>query len=905
MFLSHTSELRQFPAGRSFVDAAEAAVKRAGDAPTDMVYFAARDDKPAEYCQARVQGCDVYVGLIGLRYGSPVRDRVEVSYTELEFEAATGAGLPRLVFLLDENSALPIPASQLQDDDSDRRARQQSFRDRLRDVGIMTAKVASPDQLEVALLQALQESREDRVEMVPARAAVGLPAPPDLVGRDTEVATLAGAWLASPPQPVAVLGAPGIGKSAVCLAALHHEKVQRRFGERRWFVRCDGAASAEALLSGLASELGVTGEGSPGTLLDRITEVLTAGHAVVVLDNFETPWTADPLPVEELLRTLGAVPSAGLAVSARGTARPAGLRWSDFAMLSPLPLADARRLFLAVAGPEFATDPQLDRLLAGLDGVPLAVQLLGYAAQGQPLSEVAARWRTQRTGMLQRMGGASRELSVAVSAETSITSPMMTEVSLRLLTLMGVLPDGIDREDLTVLLPAGGLDAAAVLRQLGLAFDEGPRLRMLAPIRDHVAVAYPPDSADLDRAIAHYSQLASITGDQVGTSQGAQAVARLQAETGNIAVMLERAAAERRTEELADALWGLTEYWKLTGFIQPALVQVAQKVISVYGTVSQQAGTWFSLGDMARHRSQLSDARAQFERALSLYRQAGSVTGEANCIFGLGQIALDRSELGDGRAQFERALLLFRQAGAVTGEANCVMHLGDIALERSELGDARAQYDKALLLFRQAGDLVGEANCIRSLGDIAQASSDLDDARAQYQRALLLFRQAASVVGEANCITSLGDVAQDRSDLEDARAQYEKALPLYRQAGDLMGEANCIRSLGDIAQASSDLDDARAQYEKALPLYEDVPDPYSMGWILVRLARLDPPGDDRTRHWTAARRAWGSIGRERRHRIGRDRIPVILIPRPCHRERRKSSPWLVAREDLTTCGAMS
>ena len=103
----------------------------------------------------------MYVGLIGLRYGSPVRDRREVSYTELEFEAATEAGLPRLVFLLDEDAALPIPVTMLLDVDPDLQARQRAFRDRLAAAGIMVAKVASPEDLELQLLHALQESRTE------------------------------------------------------------------------------------------------------------------------------------------------------------------------------------------------------------------------------------------------------------------------------------------------------------------------------------------------------------------------------------------------------------------------------------------------------------------------------------------------------------------------------------------------------------------------------------------------------------------------------------------------------------------------------------------------------------------------------------------------------------------------
>jgi hypothetical protein len=303
VFLSHTAELRELPAGQSFVAAAEAAVNRAGDAATDMAYFTASDNTPAELCQARVRSCDVYVGLIGLRYGSPVRDKPEVSYTELEFDTAAEARLPRLIFLLDEDAAMPIPPGGLLDADPDQQARQRVFRAKVLASGITAARFTSPEQLELLLLQALLETRLPEPPAAPRVVGERVSAAVDVFRDRVEIRDRLRALVLARERPmICVTGRRGIGKSGLVARVLADfeepaETTEDQVGGLVYLSTRTGVGGLDVArifhaLTGLLPQdqgdrLEKAWANAGADVLPDLLTALRARNTVVVLDNLD------------------------------------------------------------------------------------------------------------------------------------------------------------------------------------------------------------------------------------------------------------------------------------------------------------------------------------------------------------------------------------------------------------------------------------------------------------------------------------------------------------------------------------------------------------------------------------------------------------------------------------------
>ncbi|NGZ11578.1 MAG: DUF4062 domain-containing protein [Nitrospira sp. LK70] len=315
VFISHTSEFAKYPEKRSFIDAAIAAVNRVGSVPSDMGYFTARDEKPAEYCKQCVRECDVYIGVIGLRYGSPVRDRSDVSYTELEFEAATEApAQKRFIFLLDPEASVPLGRFM----DVKYGDRQEQFRKRLSDAGVMCKPFSDVHELEKLIYQALKEDEKERAEPSTRQVRIDWPdgkSPyrgllwfnqeyaPLFFGRDREVDELIGKMSEPGGRALLVIGASGSGKSSVVAAGVWQAVIkQGRLPESAQWVwlriqPSDGDTPSDALARGLKDifQLSVrprlTTRGS--TLCDVLAHQLSQGQELILfIDQFEELFTS-------------------------------------------------------------------------------------------------------------------------------------------------------------------------------------------------------------------------------------------------------------------------------------------------------------------------------------------------------------------------------------------------------------------------------------------------------------------------------------------------------------------------------------------------------------------------------------------------------------------------------------
>lgn len=664
-----------------------------------------------------------------------------------------------------------------------------------------------------------------------------------LRGRDIELRQ-AIEWMVAR-EPFAVIGLAGMGKSALSLEALRSKEVEKAFGDRRWFVRLDAVKDANTLLGKIGQEMGLPPEpGRPRVVMDELAE---RGGAIV-LDNAEDPLKADRANTEQVLSELAGLPGVALCVGVRGTDFPTRIAAS--LQMLPLQLDDARAVFLDLAGDRFTADPDLERLLGRLDGMPLPLYLLGRKAKQAPnIAWLLDELDGDGKRALKLAEGRQYDLAACIEVSVPKKGPLYD-----LLSLLGLLPDGIAADDLCALVGKDGRASAEESVAVGLAFWDTSlnRLRTLAPIREYFARSVAP-RLKLKQGCYKYFI------DALGQSyQDSLLHPRLAMQSSNLEAMLSLIRKGSADDGAIRAVIAYARLHRHTGVGRGIIM--LERMLRDLPNRGCSALKGYGVWEMAVWNMEILNfdlCRRQLENAHRLFIEMKNIDGRAACGRALARLSFYGGRMDQAEAACRSALMLARHP--VT-RANCESLLGDICLYQSDLVQAEAHFGSARSCFEEVKELDGQGDCHATNAEIAWRLSQRNVIKSEVIRAFEIYNLTENISGNANCNIlmsihhfELGEWVLARKSLLSALYLLKRANnPLYDvdahllsarlslaessdtvAATEAVGQAlailagkdiprhyaRCLCVQGEIALVRQDWTDAVAKFQAAFDLY--------------------------------------------------------------------------------------
>jgi predicted ATPase len=626
--------------------------------------------------------------------------------------------------------------------------------------------------------------------------------PGQFFGRDAEIGSLL-TILRSKTPAVTVWGGPGVGKTRLVV-----ETVRRAVdaGDPRWdaviYADLTESRDADDVVRTLATAAHVSLESSATPEVGLAGALGKLGRALLVLDRAEHLAALVGTFTQALRR--GAPRLQVIAASRRKASLPGAIAIE----LEPLPadgstgrLSLAAALFLERSGlASGELDPRVaeraERVVAALEGNPLAIELSAQAAQILSLDGLLAR--------VARPGHGFGAVEAPMRSALERSFELLPEAERAAFAQCAVFRGGFTFEaaEAVVRAPRGSvLSLVQSLREHSLVtartLDRGGEVRLAMPaaVRDlawEKLRALPEARAALRRHAAYYAAAHA-------RPPGARSGEALERDADNLL-----AAAEfSLCEDDGDPEAGFGALVALEPVILPrgAVAGYLKLLDDAISRASALVGSTDAAGATAvraiRARfdgpaGRTARARADLTLCLEEVRRAEDRHREGLVLLDLGVIHHLEHDWVEARRHYEAALERLRRVDDPRALGRCLGNIGALRHDDGDLPGAAALYREAIGLLEHAGENRRQANFMGNLALIEQELGDPRAALGLFERAVSLLEPIRDARLLAIVLGNLGVLELERGDATAAIALHERALALLAGSEDVRSRTLCL-----------------------------------------------------------------------------------------------------------------
>jgi len=620
--------------------------------------------------------------------------------------------------------------------------------------------------------------------------------------------------LAESLSPVALIGAGGIGKTSIALTVLHHDRVKQRFGENRWFIRCDQfPATLDHLLNRLSE---VTGAGIKNPKdLTPLRPFISSKEMIIVLDNAESIFDPEGTDAEiyDLVEELSELPTLCLCITSRISTIPPECKTIEVPVLSMDAACDAfYHIYKCEEGSDLVND-----ILEQLEFHPLSVTLLvtvGHQNKWR-MGRLKREWEKGRTKVLQTR----HKKSFAAAIELSLASPMFQEFGPDARDLLGVVaffPQGVDENNVDWLFPAASdrMDIFDGFCVLSLTSRSNGFITMLAPLRDYLSPRDPKLSPLLCAVKERYFIRMSVDIDP--NKSNFKQTRWIISEDTNVEHLLD---VFTTIDANSDDIWYACEnFMKYLHWHKPRPTLLAPKIEGLSDSHCHEPRSlvWLAalFGSIGNHMEQ----KRLLSYALKLERERGSDIEVYHVLRRLCHANRHMGHYYEGVQQAREGLEICERLGHTEGQADSLMQLALLFRDQKQLDAAEEAASRAIDLLQETEDQFLVCDSHQILGLIYRSKGEIEKAAHHLEAALGIASSFdwCGQLPEIHISLAMLFLGEDR--LDNAHVHAERAKLQAVNDPYCLGQATMLQASVWLRQRK--LEEARSEFLRATEIFE-------------------------------------------------------------------------------------